>query len=62
MFLEFMIAGASAIQIGTANFFDPLVSIKVIEELREHCVQQGISHIRDLIGSLETQEGQFFYY
>lgn len=60
--LEFMIAGASAIQIGTANFFDPLVSVKVIEELREHCVQQGIRHIRDLIGSLETQEGQFFYY
>ncbi len=50
--LEFLIAGARAIQIGTANFFDPQVSIKVIEGLEEHCQSQGISDINQIIGQL----------
>ncbi len=59
--LEFLLAGARAIQIGTANFFDPLTSVKVIEGLEEHCKRKGVSAITDLIGSLEVTEGQFFY-
>ncbi len=50
--LEFLIAGARAIQIGTANFFDPQVSIKVIEGLREHCQTEGIADINQIIGPL----------
>jgi len=60
--LEFIIAGASAIQIGTANFYDPMASVKVIRGLEEYCQQQEIQSITELIGSLEVREGQFFYY
>ena len=59
--LEFLLAGASAVQIGTANFYDPTVAIKVIEGLREYCVEQGIQDINEIVGSLEVREGQFFY-
>ncbi|MBW2616668.1 MAG: dihydroorotate dehydrogenase, partial [Deltaproteobacteria bacterium] len=43
--LEFLIAGASAIQVGTANFVDPGVSLKIIEGLKKFCEDQGISSI-----------------
>ncbi|MCS6818036.1 MAG: dihydroorotate dehydrogenase [Blastocatellia bacterium] len=54
--LEFLIAGATAVQIGTANYYDPLVSIKVIEGLQQFCQQQRITAIRSLIGSLRMDE------
>lgn len=61
--LEFMIAGATAIQIGTANFFDPLAPIHVLRGLEEFCVHEGIARIRDIIGTLELiAEGDFVYY
>ena len=46
--LEFLLAGASAIQIGTANFMDPKITMKVINGLRDYCRNQGLSAIRDL--------------
>jgi dihydroorotate dehydrogenase (NAD+) catalytic subunit len=54
--LEFMIAGATAVQVGTANFTDPLAAVKVIEGLEEFCHQQGISDINSVVGSLRTDE------
>lgn len=54
--LEFLIAGARAIQLGTANFSDPLASLKVIEGLEEHCRSHGIRDINQISGSLETRE------
>ncbi len=54
--LEFLIAGATAVQIGTANYYDPLVSIKILEGLQQFCQQQGITTIRTLIGSLQMDE------
>ncbi len=60
--LEFLIAGASAIQVGTANFYEPAVSVRVIEELRQHCQDRQIKRIRSLIGTLKVEEDQFFYY
>jgi dihydroorotate dehydrogenase (NAD+) catalytic subunit len=61
--LEFIIAGASAIQVGTANFFDPLAPIHVIRGLEEFCVEQEIEALRNLIGTLQTvPEGAFVYY
>jgi len=50
--VEFFIAGASAIQIGTANYYDPTCSIKVIDGLLEYCQKQNISQISELIGTV----------
>jgi dihydroorotate dehydrogenase (NAD+) catalytic subunit len=50
--LEFMIAGARAVQIGTANFYNPAVSQEVAAGLREYCRRHQISDINDLVGSL----------
>lgn len=52
--IEFMLAGSAAIQIGTANFIDPQVSVKIIEGIGEYCKQNNISAVRDLIGALEV--------
>jgi dihydroorotate dehydrogenase (NAD+) catalytic subunit len=48
--LEFLMAGASAVQVGTATFADPTAPIKVIEGLAAYVKQQGLSSIRDVIG------------
>ncbi|MDE6436084.1 MAG: dihydroorotate dehydrogenase [Muribaculaceae bacterium] len=48
--LEFIMAGATAVQIGTANFLDPTVTIKVIEGLEEYCHRHGIASISELRG------------
>ena len=60
--LEFLIAGASAIQIGTANFYEPAVAVRVIEELRQYCQEHEVGSIRSLIGTLKVEEDQFYYY
>lgn len=48
--LEFFLAGASAIQIGTASFIDPQISIKILEGIEKYLVSKGYSDIRDIIG------------
>ena len=50
--VEFMLAGASAIQIGTANFIDPAVSVKVAEGINDYCERHGFEKASDLTGSL----------
>jgi dihydroorotate dehydrogenase (NAD+) catalytic subunit len=61
--LEFLIVGASAVQIGTANFFDPLSAIKVVDGLRQFCKSHGIKRIKEIIGGLTPiAEGDFVYY
>jgi dihydroorotate dehydrogenase (NAD+) catalytic subunit len=52
--LEFIIAGATAIQIGTANYYDPTVTVKVIDGLSEHFDHQGIPNVDALIRSIKT--------
>ena len=54
--LEFLIAGASAVQIGTANYVDPATGIKVADGIRTFCEEQGLRDVGDLVGSLEVQE------
>ncbi len=49
--LEFIIAGATAVQIGTANYYDPLVTMKVIDGLSDYCKKRGISRIGELTGA-----------
>ena len=46
--LEFLLAGASAIQIGTANFMDPAVTMKVVDGLRRYCETHGLKSLADL--------------
>ncbi|MGD9019247.1 MAG: dihydroorotate dehydrogenase [Desulfuromonadales bacterium] len=51
--LEFLIVGARAVQVGTANFVDPSVMQTIIEGIEEFCIDEGIEDIHDLIGSLK---------
>jgi dihydroorotate dehydrogenase (NAD+) catalytic subunit len=53
--IEFILAGSSAIQIGTANFIDPQVTIKVIEGIKEYMIRHQVENVTDLIGALKTQ-------
>jgi dihydroorotate dehydrogenase (NAD+) catalytic subunit len=53
--MEFLVAGASAVQIGTANFFDPTISARLVDELTATCAEMGISRIADFIGTLTSR-------
>ncbi len=48
--LEFLMAGAKAIQVGTANFIDPSVTMKIIDGLEDYCNRHGVKDINDIIG------------
>jgi len=52
--IEFMLAGSTAIQVGTANFIDPQVSVKIIDGIKSYCEENGFSSVRDLVGALEV--------
>jgi dihydroorotate dehydrogenase (NAD+) catalytic subunit len=52
--LEFIIAGAAAVAVGTANFIDPAAAVKVIEGLERYCMTNGMLDIRQVIGSLQV--------
>lgn len=49
--VEFMIAGASSIQVGTLNFINPSAPMEIIKELEEYCLDAGISRLSELTGS-----------
>ena len=51
--IEFLLAGATAIEIGTANFLDPAISQKVALGINEYLDRHGIADVRDIIGALE---------
>ncbi len=50
--IEFMLAGARAIEIGTANFVDPAVTMKVIDYMEDYCQRHGISDINEIVGCI----------
>ena len=52
--IEFMLVGASAIQIGTANFIDPTVTVKVIEGIDEYLNRHGCSSVHEIIGAMRA--------
>lgn len=52
--IEFMMAGATAIEIGTANFIDPAVTVKVIEGIDAWLDAHGIADVNEIIGALEV--------
>ncbi len=51
--IEFLLAGASAIQIGTANFIDPTVSVKVLEGIEDYLIRHNMKSVNELIGALD---------
>lgn len=51
--VEFLLAGATAVEVGTANFIDPGVSAKIVRGIDEYLVKHGFSSVKELIGALE---------
>ncbi len=54
--LKFLLVGACAVQVGTANYLNPQVAGDIVEGLREYAERHGIGRIRDLVGTLELPE------
>jgi dihydroorotate dehydrogenase (NAD+) catalytic subunit len=52
--LEFLIAGAVAVQIGTANFVNPKATTEIIDGVESYLLERGIVRLEDIIGTLET--------
>ena len=50
--IEFLLAGASAIEVGTANFIDPQISEKIVDGIDEYLEKNHISSVKELIGGL----------
>ncbi len=51
--VEFMLAGATAVQVGTANFVDPAVTVKIVDYIENYMVRHGIESAKDLIGAMK---------
>jgi dihydroorotate dehydrogenase (NAD+) catalytic subunit len=52
--IEFILAGATAIQVGTANFIDPGITVKIIEGIHEYLDRHGIDNINELVGGISA--------
>jgi dihydroorotate dehydrogenase (NAD+) catalytic subunit len=52
--LEFMIAGASAVQVGTANFVDPFIWTKLLDGMHDYLTRHQIARVADLVGTIDT--------
>lgn len=52
--VEFMLAGATAVQVGTANFIDPSVTMKIVDYIEDYLVRHGLGSARELIGALRV--------
>jgi dihydroorotate dehydrogenase (NAD+) catalytic subunit len=53
--LEFLVAGASAVQIGTANFYNPSLAGRLVDELAEAVAREGCGNVSELVGTLEIR-------
>lgn len=54
--LEFLVAGAQAVEVGTANFMNPQATLDIVRGISKFCVERGIEHIGEIIGSLKTRK------
>jgi dihydroorotate dehydrogenase (NAD+) catalytic subunit len=52
--IEFMIAGASAVQVGTAIFKDPFIPVQIIDGITEYMLRHNLDSVNDLVGSLQV--------
>ena len=50
--IEFILAGATAVQVGTANFIDPSVTVKIVDYIEDYLKRHNISSIREIIGGM----------
>ena len=50
--LEFMVTGSSAVQVGTANFFDPGGAARMVRDMQDWCRREGIAAVREIVGTL----------
>jgi dihydroorotate dehydrogenase (NAD+) catalytic subunit len=53
--MEFLVAGASAVQIGTASFFDPTASVRIVDQLPGALAELGANRVMDVVGTLLTE-------
>ena len=51
--LEFIIAGAAAVQVGTANFVDPFIWPKLLDGIRQYLSRHHVDRVRDLVGTVD---------
>jgi dihydroorotate dehydrogenase (NAD+) catalytic subunit len=56
--LEFLVAGASAVQVGTATFYDPTASERVLDDLTNRLAESGVADVRSIIGTLQSNRSQ----
>ena len=56
--MEFLVAGASAVQIGTANYYDPSISMRLIDELPGALADAGVTSIRDISGTITSNRAE----
>lgn len=54
--IEFMLAGAAAVEVGTANYFDPCATERIVADLEKWCYEHRVKDITELIGGLETSQ------
>ena len=52
--MEFLVAGATAVQIGTANFYDPTASVRIVEGLPAALKELGANSVREVVGTLRV--------
>jgi dihydroorotate dehydrogenase (NAD+) catalytic subunit len=52
--IEFMLAGATAVAVGTANFMDPTSTTRILDGIAEYCREQGVSRVSELIGAMRS--------
>jgi dihydroorotate dehydrogenase (NAD+) catalytic subunit len=55
--VEHLLAGATAVQVGTASFLDPAAMIGILEGLAEYCERHGVARIADLTGAVRIDPG-----
>jgi dihydroorotate dehydrogenase (NAD+) catalytic subunit len=55
--IEFMLAGAAAVEVGTANFWDPCATEKIVDGVGRWCAEHRVAKIIDLVGALEINDG-----
>jgi len=53
--VEFFLAGASTVQVGTQNFIDPASAERITREVEEYCLQNNVADVRELVGALKPQ-------
>jgi dihydroorotate dehydrogenase (NAD+) catalytic subunit len=54
--VEFILAGASAIQVGTASFIDPVISVKIVDGIEKYLTEKGFTSLSEITGFINRQQ------